>query len=75
MAKKKAKTDEALDGVPVLPEGCYTDENELWHLPDGRLLADGLYRNGDDIIMYEGIFEAFGFGERPETVGLKECGE
>lgn len=75
MAKKKTKTDEALDNIPVFPDGCYIDEKELWHLPDGRLLADGLYRNGDNIIMYEGVFEAFGFGEHPETVSLDDCGE
>ena len=43
MAKKNGK--ELGSQVPTLPDGCYTDENELWHLPDGRLLADGLYRN------------------------------
>ena len=56
--------------MPALPDGCYTDENELWHLPDGRLLADGLYRSGDGVMMYEGIFEAYGFGKHPETVSL-----
>lgn len=38
-------------------------------------LADGLYRNGDEVIMYEGIFESYGFGRHPETVSLDDCNE
>lgn len=71
MAKKNGKELES--HVPTMPDGCYTDESELWHLPDGRLLADGLYRNGDEVIMYEGIFESYGFGRHPETVSLDDC--
>lgn len=58
----KGNYDEATEAF-ILPKGCYWDDDDLLHLSDGRLLDDGIYKLDDgSILMYEGIFETYGFG-------------
>lgn len=42
----------------ILPDGSYYDTNDMLRNKDGILLPDGLYKSGDDTILYEGIFSA-----------------
>ena len=40
----------------ILPEGSYFDSDDMLRNKDGVLLPDGLYKNGENVILYEGIF-------------------
>ena len=40
----------------LLPENSYFDEEGMLRNEKGVLLPDGIYKNGDEEILYEGIF-------------------
>ena len=42
----------------VLPTGSYFDTEGLLRNREGVLLPDGFYKDGDNGILYEGIFES-----------------
>ena len=78
---KKSKTQKRIEreeaekanflSTPKIPDDAYYDDDGLLHIASGEYIADGVYRDSNDnILMYEGIFEHFGFGERPNAVRL-----
>lgn len=58
--------------VKILPDGWYEDDEGLFRTADGGYIPDGVYKNSaGSVIMYEGIFEKYGFSaDRPATANI-----
>ena len=42
----------------VLPDGSFFDNEGMLRNKEGVLLPDGIYKHGEDILLYEGIFNS-----------------
>ena len=42
----------------ILPDGSFFDDEEMLRNKEGVLLPDGIYKDGENILLYEGIFNS-----------------